>query len=281
MAQSSFDKDLPKGPIRSYILQDVKDPACLHKVFYWLYKKHVEDSISMLDAFCTKYCTYHALPCPPNGEDFGVYRAFMTEHHYIVDRMDYYGKEGRIVPYAERYSPEFLELTNQPPENELRDTTWRGSKDGYHPVVNCYAPLYWQHDLKGKQRTIDDGANTRWLIILKYPDGVSQEEGDKWFFESLAPELVASEHVLRLLTAPCIPSPEKGPWQRVIEMWFDDTHAWHKAMVEEAHRFTRPAWAQYDKFPYLEPYKDFTSIFLMDHPDSNHLQQFKGYIVSR
>lgn len=276
-----FENDVNRAPLRSYIFNSVKDLAYLPKAFRWLYKEHVEDSISMLQPFCTKYCTYHALPVPQDGEDFGTYNWIMTEHHYVVDRMHFYGPKGRIVPYAERYSKEFLEITNQPPTNELRDTTWRGTRDGYHPIVNCYAPLYWQHDFKGQTRTIDDGANYRWLTIFKYPEGVSMEEGDAWFFNTLVPELVAVPEVTRFLTAPCIPHVEKGPWQRVVELWFEDSHRWHDGIVKNSSHFTKPSWAQYNVFPYLEPYKDFTGMFLLDRPDSNHLTQFNGYIVTR
>lgn len=269
------------GPLRSYIFNDVKDPAYLPKAFYWLYKKHVEDSISMFDAFCLKYCTYHALPVPPMGAEFGTYNWIMTEHHYMIDRSDFYGEDGNVKPYAERFDDEFLEITNQPTGKELRNTEWCGSKDGYHPIVNCFVPLYWEKDLKGKNRTIDDGANTRWLCIFKYPKGVSREDGDRWFFEKLVPKLTECDEVLRFLTAACIPHPEKGPWDRVMELWFDDTYAWQDTMKKCTETTEKPEWAEYDKFPYLEPYKDFTGIFLMDRPDSNHLQQYRGYIVSR
>lgn len=269
-------------PYRNWIFQHVKDPAYIPKVLRWFYKDHVEDSISMTGPFCGHYSTYHALPVPPDGEDFGTYNLFMTNHLFYVDRSEYYGPESTwIRPYCERWPKDFLEMTCQPPTNEFRDPKWHGSRNGYHPFVSCYTPLMWEYDLKGSERTIDDGPNYRWVIIFKYPEGVSVEEGDEWFLNTFAPEVCEAEEVTRFLTAPCIPHFEKGPWNRVAEIWFEDAHKWHDAMVKNADRFTKPAWSQWDQFPYLEPYKDFTGIFVLDYPNSNHLRQWDGYYVTR
>ena len=57
--------------------------------------------------------------------------------------------------------------------------------------------LMWEYDFKGSERTIDDGPNYRWVIIFKYPAGVSQEEGDEWFLHTFVPEVCEAEEVRR------------------------------------------------------------------------------------
>ena len=52
-------------------------------------------------------------------------------------------------------------------------------------------------------------------------------------------------------------------------------------MVERVRSYTRPPWAAWGQFPYLEPFKDFVGIFILDRPDSDHLQQWRGYITTR
>ncbi len=270
-------------PFRSYILNSVKDDSYLPLAYRWMYKYHVEDSISKLRPYCNSYCTYRALPIPPDGEDYGTYNWIMTEHHWMYDPSVYWGEEGRVNAFHEIFDREFLEATNQPPANTLRDSEWQGSRDGYHPIVYVAAPLFWEKDFKGAERTIADGANFRWLIVLKYPKGVSQEEGDDWFLHQLAPQIAALPEVNRFVTSRAMPDSRfiKGTWHRVAEIWFDNSRRWHDAIVGNVETFAKPSWANYDRFPYLEPYADFTGIFLLDRPESDHFNQFRGYIPTR
>ncbi len=270
-------------PFRSYILNSVKDDSYLPLAYRWVYSAHVEDSISKLRPYCNSYSTYRALPVPKDGEDYGTYNWIMTEHHWMYNPSVYWGEEGRINAFQERYNPEFLEATNQPPANTLRDSEWQGSRDGYHPIVYVAAPLFWEKDFKGANRTIDDGPNFRWLVVHKYPKGVSQDEGDDWFLNQLAPQIAELPEVNRFITSRALPDSKfiKGTWHRVSEIWFDNCNKWHDAIVDNADKFAKPSWAKYDRFPYLEPYADFTGIFLLDRPESDHFNQYRGYIPTR
>jgi hypothetical protein len=75
--------------------------------------------------------------------------------------------------------------------------------------------------------------------------------------------------------------PRINPFQRIAEIWFDDSEGWRKAMVEKAGEYTKPAWAEWAQFPFFEPYKDFAGIFILDRPHSDHLQQGRGYATTR
>jgi hypothetical protein len=267
--------------MKSIILNCVRDDSDLPAVYRWLYKHHVAESISQFAPYVTRYVTYRALPVPPDGLDFGTYNWIMGEHCWLINPFERNKTEAHGVAYAEYCPKEFLEITNQPPDNLLRDPRWQGSRNGYHPIVFVFTPIFWEKDFKGSQRTIEDGPNYRWLIVFKYPEGVSREEGDDWFLNKLAPQLVELTELNRFISSAVFDEPKTGPFQRVAELWFDSSKKWHKAIVKNKNRFIKPPWAKWDQFPYLEPYSDFTGIFLLDRPESDHLNQFRGYITNR
>ena len=39
--------------------------------------------------------------------------------------------------------------------------------------------------------------------------------------------------------------------------------------------------AAWGELPNFEPFKDFVGIFILDRPESDHLQQWRGYITTR
>ena len=161
-------------------------------IWRWLYKQHVPESISQFMPYCTKYCTYHALPLPEGALDFGTYNGMMTEHYWLFN---IFQSKGTGMPaglaFGEEYPEDFMEMTCQPPSKVLRQSGWQGSRDGYHPVVFSFAPSSGRTTSRATGRLTDDGPNFRWLFLLKYPDGVSIDEGDAWFKEVFAPEVCA------------------------------------------------------------------------------------------
>jgi len=51
--------------------------------------------------------------------------------------------------------------------------------------------------------------------------------------------------------------------------------------VVKAKDIVKPSFAQTDKFPYLTPQFNFTSIFITDIPYSDNYTQYRGYIPKR
>ena len=269
-------------PMRSFIVMSVRSENDLPRVWRWLYKQHVPESISQFMPYCTKYATYHAQPLPEGARDFGSYNCMMTEHYWLFNIFQSQGTGmPRGLAFGEEYPEDFMEITCQPPSKVLRQSGWQGSRDGYHPIVFSFAPIFWEDDFKGEGRLTDAGPNYRWLFFLKYPDGVSIDEGDTWFKEVFAPEICANPEVNRMISSRQLDDPRINPFQRIVEVWFDDSEGWRKAIAEKAGPYTKPAWATWDRAPFLEPYKDFVGIFILDRPDSDHLQQWRGYITTR
>ena len=269
-------------PMRSFILQNIRSDNDRPKMLRWLYKQHVPESISQFMPYCTKYATYNALPLPDGAAGFGTYNAWMTEHYWLFNIFQDKGTGmPRGLAFGEQIPDDFKEMTTSPPSKDLRPGGWDGSREGYHPVVFSFAPIFWEDDFKGEGRLTDAGANVRWLFLLKYPDGVSLDEGDTWFKQVFAPEVCANPEVTRFISSRQLDEPRINPFQRISEIWFDDSEAWRRAMVEKAGSYTRPAWAEWEAFPFIEPYKDFVGMFILDRPDSDHLQQWRGYITTR
>lgn len=269
-------------PMRSFILNNVRSDNDRPKAFRWLYKQHVPESLSQFTPYCTKYSTYHALPLPEGALNFGTYNWIMTEHYWNINIFQEKNTgHPRGLAFTEAYPDDFMEITCQPPSNVLRQSGWQGSKDGYHPLVFCFAPIFWEDDFKGSNRLTDDGANFRWIFFLSYPEGVSEDEGERWFKDVFAKEAVKCPEITRFLSSKLLDEPKINPFNRVVEIWFEDSAAWHQAMVANGAQFTKPEWATESCFPFVESYKNIVGTFVMDRPDSDHLSQWRGYITTR
>ena len=269
----------PWSPMRSAIMVSVRDDSDLPAAYRWLYKHHVPDSISQFGPYVTKYATYRALPLPPGGEDFGTYNFIMTEHYWLIDP---FSGSAKGVPqglaFTEHFTDEYLTITRQPTGLGLRPSTWMGTRDGFHPTVFTFLPMFWEDDHHGR-RSIEDGANYRWQITFAYPPGVSHDEGDRWYRDHFVPAICALPQVTRFFSSRVLDNPRKSPFHRFSEIWFEHARDWRAAM--DAVRCAPPPWATWDRFPYMEPYKDFVGVFLLDRPESDHLQQFRGYVTTR
>lgn len=267
---------------RSIIMNCVKDDSYLPEAYNWLYKYHVNESISQFQPYVTKYATYRALPIPPQGVNYGTYNWIMTEHYWLINPFENVASNmPNGLAFTEYWPENFMEITNQPPTSTLRERKWMGTKDGYHPIIFAFLPLFWEMDFKGAGRTIEDGPNYRWQIVFKYPEGVDPADGDAWFVNELAPAIVSMPEVNRFVSSKILDVPRTSPFHRVAEIWFNNSREWYKAIVEGGTNLPKPTWATEENFPFVEPYKDFAGIFLLDRPESDHLTQFNGYRTCR
>jgi hypothetical protein len=144
----------------------------------------------------------------------------------------------------------------------------------------------------------------RWVQAIKYPEGVSEEEGEKWFLEVHAREALKQPGLLKFISYRCLerggipsmpggefPFPEdnKPPegiqgasgqkklgkmptsWVRVVEYWYTDFDAWRNAVIESPPEYTSPAWG--GEYPFV----DMASTFIGYKPDIDFLKG--NYIV--
>lgn len=276
-------------PMRSLIYVDVVKEDYRHKLKHWLYRYHIADSISQFRPYVAKYAFYPALPTPPEGERFGTCKMQLTEHYWLVNPMT---EEFKNKAFTEYFPVDVLKWQGNIPDDEDLsngkkvniegdDARATGGDNGMPPFIFAFVPICWEEDFKGSKRTVEDGPNYRWQFVMKYPEGVSMEEGDKWFYEEVVPKFQAMPEVLRMLSSKIIQEVNGCPYQRVVEMWFDCPSEWYKAAVVKAKDIKKPSWAKYDQFPYLKPRFEISSIFLTDIAESDNYTQYHGYITMR
>lgn len=280
-----MDNRFPQVTVmRSVIYTDLAKEEYRHKLLAW-HMLHVADSISQFEPYVTKYAFYQALPVPPEGERFGVARFHMCEHNWLVNPFDEHIKTHAFTEYMPL---EVLKWQNSVPDDE--DTTdiflsgdeFRAAdgSNGCRPFVFAFMPMWWEEDIKGKARTIEDGFNYRWQFLVRYPDEISVEEGELWLHQVLD-KFAEMPEVTRILTSRVYQDINDCKFHRCVEMWFDGPNEWYKACVTNMADMPKPDWAQQDKFPFLKPMFYFTSIMVPDIPYSDNLVSYRGNIMKR
>lgn len=136
----------------------------------------------------------------------------------------------------------------------------------------------------------------RWITAIRYPGGVSEEEGEAWFLNVHAKETLKQPGLLKFVSyktlerdgggkmpeggeMPRMPegampmhesmAPEGGgttSWVRVNEYWYTDFDAWRKAVIESPPEYTAPPWG--GEYPFVE----MGSTFIKYMPDVDFLR---------
>jgi hypothetical protein len=273
-------------PMRSLIYVDVVKEDYRHKLKHWLHRYHITDSISQFGPYVTKYAFYPALPVPPEGERFGTIRMQLTEHYWMINPFQ---GDLKVKTFSEYFPLDVLRWQGTIPDTEDDSKTAidgdsarsSGGENQMPPFIFAFVPVWWEEDFKGKERTAEDGPNYRWQFVLRYPESISPEQGDEWFYQAVIPHFQAMPEVTRILSSKIIREVNQCPFHRVAEMWFDGPTAWHQAAVEKATAIAKPDWASQDSFPYLQPRFEFASVFLTDIAESDNMKQYNGYYTMR
>ncbi len=284
--------DFKFEPMRSLIYVNCAKEDYRPNLTRWLYKTHVPDSISQFEPYVTKYAFYPSFPTPPEGDRFGYCKMQLTEHHWLVSDLD---PRLEIKAVAETFPPEVLlwqgnitegmlaAMKGQAPEdggdvgNEARKTS---GGEG-NPFIFCFLPMWWEEDIKGKGRNIEDGANYRWNFSIGFPEGVDKAEGKKWFREEVLPIFINAPEVTRILHSEVKKDINGCAMDDVYEIWFGCESEWYKVAVEGTKDLAKPAWAQQDQFPFLKPYHNIIGVCVADFTMSNNLKNYHGYLPMR
>lgn len=196
-------------------------------------------------------------------ERFGAVRGRYAELWYRED------------DYLDR--PELRGIT-KPPFNE--NSTRKSGQTNIMVPANP-TDVFYDSDPHPEQTTI-----LRWVTIIRYPEGVSVEDGEKWFLEVYAKEAVKQPGLLKFVShlawenpsgggVPgmppgdmgmplrgdmAAPSGERGgmppmmparrSWVRLCEYWYKDFDAWRKAVLESPPKYTAPPWG--GEYPFVE-----------------------------
>jgi len=276
--------------MRSLIYVGLAKEEYRPKLEEWLYKYHVPESISKFTPYCIKYAFYQAYPTPPEGDRFGARKMQLTEHYWLVDE---HLPEMANNIYNEYMPMDVLRWQGCIPDvdsaevhmnAETGDAGRAVGGGDLPPFIFAFVPINWEEDLKGKGRTPEDGPNYRWQFLIQYPEGVSKEDGEKWFWEQVVPYFQQSKYVNRFVSSKVKINygAPTAQFDRLCEIWFEGPEEWYQAaVVEAADKIAKPAWAQQDQFPYLKPQHNIASLFLGDRATSDNLSQYRGFITMR
>ncbi len=275
--------------MRSLIYVGLAKEEYRPKLMHWLYKHHVPESISKFSPYCMKYAFYQAYPTPPEGERFGARTMQLTEHYWIVDE--------HTPEMANNIFNEYMPMDvlrwqgcipdvdlDDPNENLESGDAGRAAGGGeFPPFIFSFIPINWEEDFKGAGRTTEDDPNYRWQFLIQYPEGVSKEEGEKWFYDEVVQFFANNEYVNRFVSSKVAINygAPTAQFDRVCELWFEGEEEWYKACVEMSDAIKKPEWAQQDKFPYLKPQHNIASIFCGDVVTLDGYSQYHGYITMR
>ena len=283
-------------PVRSLIYVDCAREDYRIKLENWLYRYHVPDSISQFGPYVSKYAFYQALPVPPGGMRYGAVRMQLTEHYWLANPNDV-REFVHHKALTEFFPEDVLIWQGNLPDKGISHQIEKSDEVNYEgddaratkgdealgtvPFIFAFVPVWWEDDLKGEGRTIEDGPNYRWQFVVSYPDGVSRDEGDAWLLNDFLPAFVSQDEVTRVLSSRIIKEVNGCDFDRVVEMWFPCQSAWMKATSMAALNVKKPAWAETGDFPFLKKSYGISSIFLSDMARSDNLNQYHGYITMR
>lgn len=135
----------------------------------------------------------------------------------------------------------------------------------------------------------------RWYCLSAYPDGVAEADGERWFLDTHAPELVRADGPYRIFSTRAhkesLPLPGEWPegrrpppntvlhrWERLTEYWFETFDDWRRWMREVTPTLTPPPWAARADYPYVQAGREFVSTFLLERPTNEFARDSRGYL---
>lgn len=130
-------------------------------------------------------------------------------------------------------------------------------------------PAMPTEDFLGREPMPEERPILRWYQVFKYPEGVSLEDGERWYLETHAQEMMKQPGLLRYVSHRKLSNaPFPTPWHRVSELWYEDFAAWCNAL-RIGQRCTPPRWG--GSFPFVEMVSTFVGYkpdvdFLKDNP---------------
>lgn len=263
---------------RNYLILNLTDTNDLPKMDRWLFKEHAIDTVSINGSILSGYSTYRALPIPRGGEKYGVYNWRMTEHHWLADPFSVGSQLEQGTGYSEIWPENVNEIIGNPENSEKRADWSAQDNPNAHPPAFVFTNRKIDDNFKGMgEITVNDGPFFRFVIAMRYPDGVSEEKGEKWFYDSFIPAMKAQKDLLRGFSYKAI-DPKITPFTRIVELWYRDSNAWIRNWVDGSSKINEPSWAKDNQnFIYLTPYKEIVCIFLEESPERDFLKQGTAY----
>jgi len=212
----------------------------------WYFRFHSKEVVRAVAPWLRRYETYRAYEPPPEAERFGVRDGRLTELWY--DNVAAFNEADTV---NRPYSPAPFQFTRESPM----------------VAAVTIVPAMPTEDFLGKEPTPEERTILRWYCVFRYPEGVSVEEGEKWYLEVNSQEVREQPGLLRYASHRVLdPAPIDTPWHRVSELWYDDFDAWRRANIDSPPKYTGPPWGG------EEPFVDMRSVFVGYKPDVDFLK---------
>ena len=131
----------------------------------------------------------------------------MTEHHWLADPFSVGSQLEQGTGYSEIWPENVNEMIGNPENSEKRADWSAQDNPNAHPPAFVFTNRKIDDNFKGMgEITVNDGPFFRFVIAMRYPDGVSEEEGEKWFYRE------------RAVKAPCFSCGDETP-QKQLEKY--------------------------------------------------------------
>lgn len=213
----------------------------------WYFRLHSKEVVRFFGPWLRRYESYRAYEPPPEARRFGAVGGRMTELWYASVE-DFIEAKPNSRPYT--FAPWFA---TAPPHAITAGVTM--------------VPAMPTEDFLGKEPTPEERHILRWYCLIKYPDGVSLEEGERWYLNVHSQEVKHQTGLLRYVSHRTIADPPiNTPWHRLVELWYEDFAAWRKAVIDSPPHYTPPPWGK------QEPFVDMVCNFLRYKPDVDFLK---------
>ncbi len=163
-------------------------------------------------------------------------------------------------------------------------------------VAISFIPTQATVDFMGSELQPHERNVLRWVIMFRFPDGVDKKEGEDWFLNVHAKEVMQQTGLYRFFGYRTIKeqfrlpgswppdsfkgSNERGStyWDWVVEMWYETFDDWHKSIIDSPPKYSMPPWAKNNEYPFLEPNIDFISTFILERPNDEFLRDSRYYL---
>ena len=213
----------------------------------WYFRYHYKEVVRYFGPWLRRYETFKAYESPPEAKSLGAVGGRMTELWY-ANVEDFIEAKPNDRPYT--FEP------------------WMGKlPPGAFVAGITMVPAMPTEDFLGKEPTPEEKHILRWYRIIKYPEGVSVKDGEKWYLDVHAQEAKEQPGLLRYVSHRVLENPPiETPWQRLEELWYENFDAWREAVIDSPPDYTPPSWR---KEP---PFLDSVSNFLKYKPDIDFLR---------
>lgn len=238
-------------------LPDNNDRPALER---WFWRHHCPEVLAQAP-WMTRYLMYRAQPAPPGAEAFGTFN-YRIHENWVRSADERRGVKGLLSMSAQ---PAYMDVA----------------------VMNVAAEP--SEDFLGADLRADDKTILRWTVALRYPDGVTEAEGDDWYLNVHAPEVCKQPGLIRFFShqavqtqRPPIPASnaqrpfmQRVPplfgkrWHRLSELWYENDQGWVDSVLRRPPQYTPPAWATQQAYPFLVPGDQFIGAFLLERPDAD------------